>query len=190
MFTLSKLTLSSGILRESAGESTRPGLAKRTCASISGKMKARLQSAASVRPAAPLPPAEGSPFLTVTFILSCGLKSPAIAKPPSFGSTVNFTAGESSMKAAGEVVSIQMRLPPISETAPESRSSMIIVRFSLAATAFSRPSGPASEGSPAARWSTASLSESPSVVSLILFEAGPCATEKFSGRFAASRTSA
>ena len=67
---------------------------------------------------------------------------------------------------------------------------MIIVRFSLAATAFSRPSGPASEGSPAARWSTASLSESPSVVSLILFEAGPCATEKFSGRFAASRTSA
>ena len=195
MLTLSKLTLSSGIRISSVGDSTRPGSGKRTCASMSGKMKARLQSVASVRPAVFLPPAAGSPLRTVTFIRSCGLKSPAIIKPPSFGSTVNLTAGDSSMKAAafarstGEVVSIQMRPPPISEITPESRNSMISARFSLTDSPFSRPRGPASEGRPAARESSASFSDRPLTVSLIFLNAGPCVTEKFSGRFAVSFTS-
>ena len=69
---------------------------------------------------------------------------------------MNSFFGESSMKAAafakstGAVVSIIIRPPSIEDSARASRSSMTSERLSSTETAFSRPSGPASEGSPAA----------------------------------------
>ena len=53
-------------------------------------------------------------------------------------------------KSTGAVVSIIMRPPSIEDSARAPRSSMTSERFSSADTAFSRPSGPASEGRPAA----------------------------------------